>query len=301
MRFHQGFDISLNIRASVGGGGDPPPPAGAGDVLVSIFQLDGLTPNCWRVRRASDDVEQDIPYLNGYVDLGSLVAFLAGSRGHITRWYSLYGGIDMLQANALVQPYASDASGLPILNDKGFAGMYCNPPDIGSAMDLVSEFTVGDGSARSAWLASQRDNSGQIQKKEVYGSSNGNHWHELEMDTGGGERNFSLECSGSGRQEWDGGGVNDWNFGESFVHGVSTPGSGNGTYPCHINSTERSPSNTPSGSSWGNGRRVRLGSGQFTTQSVGFLGVVSEFGFYAAPNPNIQNVVLGRASAFNTL
>lgn len=59
-----------------------------------------------RVRRSSDDTEQDIGYqTNGSLDVSALATFVGANSGFVTKWYDQSGNTrDMAQANANKQP-----------------------------------------------------------------------------------------------------------------------------------------------------------------------------------------------------
>ena len=58
-----------------------------------------------RVRRASDNTEQDIAFVNNELDTASLDTFCSGTAGFVTTWYDQSGnGNDMTQSTASQQP-----------------------------------------------------------------------------------------------------------------------------------------------------------------------------------------------------
>jgi Alpha-L-arabinofuranosidase B, catalytic len=59
-----------------------------------------------RVRRSSDNAEQDIGFLyTGEIDNVALTSFVSGGNGFVTKWYDQSGnGVDTIQSNASLQP-----------------------------------------------------------------------------------------------------------------------------------------------------------------------------------------------------
>ena len=58
-----------------------------------------------RVRRASDNTEQDIGFVNNELDTASLTSFCSGTNGFVKTWYDQSGnGRDATQSTAANQP-----------------------------------------------------------------------------------------------------------------------------------------------------------------------------------------------------
>jgi hypothetical protein len=58
-----------------------------------------------RVRRASDNTEQNIGFVNNVLDTSSLTTFCSGTNGFVTTWYDQSGnGYDATQTTAINQP-----------------------------------------------------------------------------------------------------------------------------------------------------------------------------------------------------
>jgi len=63
------------------------------------------TNKCIRVRRSSDNVEQDIGFTSDVLDTTSLLSFVGSNSGYITTWYDQSGnGINAVQTTASNQP-----------------------------------------------------------------------------------------------------------------------------------------------------------------------------------------------------
>jgi hypothetical protein len=72
-----------------------------------------------RVRRSSDNSEQDIGFLNGVLDTTTLTSFVGAGGGFITRWYDQVGtNRNLIQANAASQPRIYNAGQIELVNNK---------------------------------------------------------------------------------------------------------------------------------------------------------------------------------------
>ena len=61
--------------------------------------------NCVRIRRSSDNAEQDFGFVSNVVDAAGIATFVGGGSGFIVTWYDQSGnGIDITQATAGAQP-----------------------------------------------------------------------------------------------------------------------------------------------------------------------------------------------------
>jgi hypothetical protein len=71
----------------------------------SLRQLSSSATNCIRVRRSSDDTEQDIGFSSNALDTSSLTNFVGANDGFITKWYDQSGNsVDAAQTTAANQP-----------------------------------------------------------------------------------------------------------------------------------------------------------------------------------------------------
>lgn len=73
-----------------------------------------------RVRRASDNTEQDIGFVANILDTATLLSFCLATDGFIVKWYSQIGGstMDVIQNTAIKQPKIVIAGVLNTLNGK---------------------------------------------------------------------------------------------------------------------------------------------------------------------------------------
>lgn len=75
-------------------------------VGVSLYKIfNRYRGNCLRVRRSSDNTEQDIGFINGYLDAASIVAFCGEGDGFVKTWYDQSGaGLNAVQNTNGNQP-----------------------------------------------------------------------------------------------------------------------------------------------------------------------------------------------------
>jgi hypothetical protein len=101
--------------------------------------------NAIKVRRSSDNAEQDIAFVNNQLDTASLETFAGSGDAFVTTWYDQSGnGIDATQTTASAQPKIV-SSGSTILENGKPAVKYDGVNDqmlMSSAVDLDNEFFV---------------------------------------------------------------------------------------------------------------------------------------------------------------
>lgn len=93
----------------------------------------GHTGPCLRVRRSSDNTEQDIPFVAGQLDTASLLAFCgssAGSAGYVVTWYSQLPGVgDATQSIREFQPRICLNGVVETLGTSGKPALYFENPE----------------------------------------------------------------------------------------------------------------------------------------------------------------------------
>jgi hypothetical protein len=91
-----------------------------------------------RVRRASDNAEQDIGFSNNELDTTALATFCAGTDGFVKTWYDQSGnGNDATQTNTANQPKIYDAS-TGVVTENGKPAILSN---INTSFDLTTRLT----------------------------------------------------------------------------------------------------------------------------------------------------------------
>ena len=86
----------------------------------SLRQLSSTyTGNCIRVRRSSDNAEQNIGFVNNVLDTASLLTFCGAGNGFVTTWYDQSGNANnATQSTALNQPQIVSSGALLTINSK---------------------------------------------------------------------------------------------------------------------------------------------------------------------------------------
>jgi len=73
--------------------------------------------SCIRIRRTSDNAEQDIGFVNNVVDTAAITAFVGINSAHIVRWYDQSGnGFDFIQGTVALQPYIVNGGAMYMVN-----------------------------------------------------------------------------------------------------------------------------------------------------------------------------------------
>ena len=104
---------------------------GATSYLLDLYQnasaaysmrrlRDAYTGSCIKVRRSSDNTEQDINFdTNGYLDENALTSFCSGTNGFVTTWYDQSGnGRNAIQTTAVSQPQIVSSGSVILENAK---------------------------------------------------------------------------------------------------------------------------------------------------------------------------------------
>lgn len=85
----------------------------------SMRKISSTATNCIRVRRSSDNAEQDIGFVGDDLDTASLLSFVGGSSGFVTTWYDQSGnGRDAFNGFAAPQPRIVNSGVLETKNTK---------------------------------------------------------------------------------------------------------------------------------------------------------------------------------------
>jgi len=72
-----------------------------------------------RVRRSSDNAEQNIGFVNGNLDTTALTSFCSGTNGFVTTWYDQSGnGVNVTQTTANNQPQIVSGGSVLLVNGK---------------------------------------------------------------------------------------------------------------------------------------------------------------------------------------
>ena len=71
-----------------------------------------------RVRRSSDNAEQDIGFVSGSLDTATLLTFCGAGNGFVTTWYDQAASVNLTQITAASQPRIVNAGVLDVVNGK---------------------------------------------------------------------------------------------------------------------------------------------------------------------------------------
>jgi hypothetical protein len=119
---------------------------GGAKVAYSVRRLSSTyTGNALRVRRASDNAEQNIGFVGEDLDTSALTTFCSGTDGFVTTWYDQSGnGIDATQPTAANQSTIVSAG--VVITEGTKPAIYCSAPR--SAMTYTEFTAAGDDMAQ---------------------------------------------------------------------------------------------------------------------------------------------------------
>lgn len=108
-------------------------------LAISFRRLSSsYTGNCIRVRRSSDNTEQNIGFAGGYLDTSALSAFCGAGNGYITIWYDQSGnGKNSAQTTTSLQPQIVTAGVINTYNGKVY-GAYDGTTFLQTSSTLTS-------------------------------------------------------------------------------------------------------------------------------------------------------------------
>ena len=92
---------------------------GSATVAYSLRKLSSSSTNAIRVRRSSDNTEQDIGFVGEDLDTTALTTFTGAGEGYITKWYDQSGNSnDAIQATTSAQPLIVSGGTVESVNSK---------------------------------------------------------------------------------------------------------------------------------------------------------------------------------------
>lgn len=126
-------------------------------VAYSLRQLrSAYTGNAIRVRRSSDNAEQDFGFVSNVLDTASLLTFCGAGNGFVTTWYDQSGNANNASVSTAVnQPQIVSSGAMITTNGKNsilFDGSF-------STLNLASTITIGTSNYQS--FVGKRDLSGR--------------------------------------------------------------------------------------------------------------------------------------------
>jgi hypothetical protein len=143
-----------------------------------------------RVRRETDNVEQDIGFVSNELDTASLTSFLGSTTGSVVKWYNQGTGgttSDMIQTSAGEQPKATNSGGVV------YTAGTTNKPVVyfngGNVMSPSPELQFGGGNNVTVFIVSQRTGGGT--EAAIVAEGTGNYrvnfyQNQCQFDVGGG-------------------------------------------------------------------------------------------------------------------
>lgn len=147
---------------------------GSASVGFSMFKLNtSYTGYCLRVRRSSDNTEQNIGFVSNYLDTASLLSFVGANNGFIVKWYDQSGnGNDLIQTTAGDQPQIVTSGSFITRN--GIATIKAT-----STQYLALTTNINGTASRSWWWALEKDTSGN----QAMLGANGSNYMYLDYGT----------------------------------------------------------------------------------------------------------------------
>jgi hypothetical protein len=145
------LNLNLNNTPIFGGGGgggvapilDTYPGAEAAYSLRLLSST--YTGDAVRVRRSSDNAEQNFGFVNGELDTTSVASFCSGTDGFITTWYDQSGnGHNATQSTATQQPRLYSNLLSDFFRDNGKIATYYDSADSMDANSVASTFSGTD-------------------------------------------------------------------------------------------------------------------------------------------------------------
>ena len=110
---------------------------GGAAAAYSVFQLSSTSTNSLRVRRSSDNAEQDIGFVSDTLDTASLLTFVGSNDGFVTTYYDQSGNSsNFTQSSAAAQPMIVNAGvvvtsvGVPAVKFDGVNEYLSNTVDL---------------------------------------------------------------------------------------------------------------------------------------------------------------------------
>ena len=121
---------------------------GSATVAYSLRKLSSSSTNAIRVRRSSDNTEQDIGFVGEDLDTSALTTFTGAGEGYITKWYDQSGNSnDAIQTTTSAQPLIVSGGTVESVNSKS-AINFNGTTDY---FDLTSAIVSQSRSLRTIW------------------------------------------------------------------------------------------------------------------------------------------------------
>ena len=106
-----------------------------------------------RVRRSSDNAEQNIGFVNGVLDTASLLSFTGAGNSFVTIWYDQSGNANnAIQASAASQPIIVSSAALILRNSKPYLQASST-----QFLRFTTDLTTTTGNSYSFWMTYEKD------------------------------------------------------------------------------------------------------------------------------------------------
>ena len=89
-------------------------------VAYSLRKLSSTATNAIRVRRDSDNAEQDIGFSGNNLDTASLLSFISSDSAYIVTWYDQAGSNDLTQSTAASQPQIASSGTINVTSNNNY-------------------------------------------------------------------------------------------------------------------------------------------------------------------------------------
>jgi hypothetical protein len=144
-----------------------------------------------RIRRASDDTEEDIGFDGvGDLDVASAATFIGASTGYITTWYDQSGNSrDLVALSQANQPVFSSSNTVwnskPVLGDASTSIKFQNTsfPSIavGTGFTIFAAYSAANEQTHFGWTATPSGNDGFVMYGNSSGAAYGHYWNDVDQ------------------------------------------------------------------------------------------------------------------------
>lgn len=131
-------------------------PSAAAAYSLRLLRV-GYTGSAIRVRRASDNTEQDIGFIDNVLDTTTLTSFCSGTNGFVKTWYDQSGNARNATQNTAANQPQIVSSGSVIL-ENGKPALQFDGTNDGFGLSIPSPSTLGGGSEYSVISRSSSSN-----------------------------------------------------------------------------------------------------------------------------------------------
>lgn len=95
-------------------------------IAYSVYKLSSSATLCMRIRRSSDNTEQDIGFVNNYIDTSAVSSFVGANSAYVVKWYSQIGTNHLFTLAQNEQPRIVNAGTIHTDPSNGKVSMFFN-------------------------------------------------------------------------------------------------------------------------------------------------------------------------------